>query len=550
MSTMSVSSDFAQSIATPLAKRAVNPLIVSDIDGKQLSFLFQHLVGFEGKPTAYGLMKKQDNCHVCADRFAQLYAVSDLDGSIWSEWLTNIYRTIESTYYYEHASLFSAQAVCTSPITKLILLKDPTVMNHCEEVGGFHHMVRRVNQSNITTCDDSVRISLIEKSISQYVISGLFEQFVFRLILHSKDSLDLVQTNLNEHSYNHKYIPVISWCKAILDDLESRLKKWDQFTLKEKIGFAIHHIIRAGLTKDSIEPTGIVATLFKIANSYLILLLEDAKAKDAKAKDAKAKDAQTLVHNQYMSKVVCQMLNVKWYSYVNPEQIAYGIKQLGDFTNSILDETQAKELIPEMVFHSRTLTTGTGPDSTSFTARSKKLSLDTKIKNIKTFGDFIKLTRKYPELTVEISASLDVSIAYVASTTLGKDIVSHRHLWNYWNLDTSIQKHGLYTSCWTAVSHTIPMYEYILGYKNVIFVCPKFKTQEGIRNCCLPAVLTPQYKHVYGPAFSALNQITQIASPSGQLMAGFGVSVHNNTNKFSYPVELRVNGIRITLRTL
>jgi len=551
-----LSSDFARYVTRPLATSPVKPLIVQDINDKQLSFLFQHEVTTSGRKKAFHMMKDQDHCNTCSERFRSLHAVSDLSGSIFS-----CFDNISSEYIhhknYSQIADFS-KSNCKKPICGLILLQNPTVMGYEEEVGGFHHITRLVNPSDITTCDDSTRIALIVDCIPRYLTSGLFERLVLRLVPQGKDSLNLMKTCLDKAPYGNKFIPAVNWCEAILNDLETHSKKWEHFSPKEKISFAIYHIIRAGLAKDS---AGSVAMLFQTAYNNIIGLLEDAKSESAMTNLC----AERLDPSNYQRRTVD----------ATPGQIANAIKHLGDFTNSIMNEAQAKELIPEMVFHGQSLTTEQDSESasltsptlptssmtgfkaqldkiqkpevpTSFASRCGKSSIDVEIKNIKTLRDFVDLTRKNPDLKVEISGTS--SVAYVASTTLDKDKIAHRHLWGFMN-GFPASSFGLSNS-WTEVSHTIPMYEYITGYKSVIFVTPAINKMSNFRNCCFPEFLTPEFRRACGSAFEGLNSTTKIAIPDGQLMAGFGTSIKDNAGKLHSPVNLRVNGICITLQTL
>ncbi len=537
-------SDFAQYIANPLASRPVNPLIVKDIDDTTLHFLFQHQVPIGGRDRAYYLMKRMDNCHTCADRFGQMHAISDMDSSIFSSF-AEIDTAFDQCAEYKKLAAHSTTA-CDFAITDLILLQKTNLFGHNISVGGFSHITRPVNPEHVTI-NISARTQLILDAIPRYVTSGLFDRFLTRLIVQGQDSLDLMKTCLDKATYGHKFIPAVNWCSAVLADLATHSKKWQYFTPKEKIAFGLHHIIRAGLDKDM---SGSVALLFQTAHGNIIDLLESAKSESA----------MTMLCEERLSPQNYQRRTVD----ASVGQITNAIKYLGDFKNTILDDNRAKELIPELVVHGTSVTNQSDPTSSmtgfaaqlaktqvkspssSFADRCGKTSIDADIKNIKTIRDFVKFSRAHPEIKVEILPGSG-SVAYVAETTLDKEKISHRHVWAF--MRGSVSSYGL-SGAWVQVTHTVPMYEYISGYKNVLFVTPGIKSTSIFGNCCFPEFLTSQYNRVCGSAFEGLNRTTKIELPSGQLMAGIGTSVTNAYDKLHSPVNLRVGGICVTLNSL
>lgn len=554
-----LSSDFNRYVVTPLTSVHVNPLMVLDVDGKILSFVFQHEVKDGSRDTAYSLMKMQDHCHICANRFGILSTVSDMDGSICSPFKDISREYIHHENYFQMADF--AACACKNPITQLILLQKPTVLGHVTEVGTWNHIVRSVNPEQITTCTDGNRIHLIKNSIHRYVISGLFERFMDRLIIQGSSSLGLMTNCLKKAPYGHKFIPAVNWCTAVLDDVAIHSKKWTHFSPKEKIGFAVKHIIRAGLAKDV---QGSVALLFQTANNNIIGLLEDATSEDA------------------MTELCAERLSPQTYQRRTADasegQILNAIKHLGDFTNTILNETRAKELIPEMVCHKRNIQAELSSSSSlsslssslsgfatqmtkaqkqsnqetssSFASRCNKAAIDVEIQNIDSIKKFVEFSRKNSDIKVEISLNSS-TIVYAAETTLSKEKISHRNLWAFLS-GRAKKDFGLseLSDQWAEVTHTIPMYEYIIGYKNTIFVISGINPKSDFRNCCFPEFLMPEYRRICGSAFEGLNKTTPISISDGPLMVGIGSSVKDDINTLSRPIQLRVNGIPITLKTL
>ena len=249
-------------IARLLATSHVNPLIVDDIDGTQLSFLFTHdllkhnnypLFKHE-KPLDNPILKKtfyqvkhKTGCICCADRVRAMCGLSDITGSIL--------QCLRDCDGYTKMATATA-SLCNGDITGVLLLQDLTVMGHVPTVGGYDHITIPVNPADITTSTDHSRILLIKDAIEQYVMSYKFDTFVRRLI-SAGDVVAQIASCLDNGSASTgcvpglKFLPAIKWCMAILHDLKLKAKAWDDFTPKEKIGFGIYHIVRADLVKGS-----------------------------------------------------------------------------------------------------------------------------------------------------------------------------------------------------------------------------------------------------------------------------------------------------------
>jgi hypothetical protein len=558
---VSTCNNFPLHVITQLTSTNINPLLVSGPDGEIWSWLFEHEVPAGNRNSSYRMMKSPYNCHMCSDRFGTMVPISDTDGSIFLPFMNISSEYIHHSQFHKMGQF--AIDTCKNPISNLVLVQNSSVFGYVEKVGGWSHILRTVDPSHLTTCIDEERITLIKNCIPRYVTSGLFQRFMTRLVNQNKDSLGLMKTCLDKAAYGHTFIPAVDWCGAVLDDCATYSKPWAHFSPKEKIGFALKHVMRAGLTKDI---AGSVAMLFQTANSNIIGLLEDAKSESAMIKLC----AERLSPENYQRRT----------ADASEGQISNAVKFLGDFKNTILNVQRAMELIPEMVCHGQnktTLNSASGssfssvdatsssmsgfaaqlakvqpktPVIPSFAARCGKTSIDVEIKDINTLKKFVDFTRAHPEIGVEISLDSG-SIAYAAETTLDKDMISHRHLWAFitGHNKTAFGLSGL-SSSWVQVTNTIPMYEYIIGYKCAIFVVSGIKSTADFRNCCFPEFITPEYRRVCGPAFEGLNRTMKMVIPDGQLMAGIGTSVKDDYNTLYSPVNLRINGIPVTLRTL
>lgn len=538
--------DYNRHVIEVLLNTPVDPFTLIDTDGSQWRYVLEHRP-LGSSDIARNLMFELYRCRTCANRVGKLCRVSGVSGSV-----LNCFNKIPSAYvhheaYHKMAAL--AAKATDAPISDLILLDKDTLFGDKVSVGGFEHIVCPVEHPSANT----QRIQLIKDAFQRYVISGLFHQFLTRLIAQGEDSLALLMTCLDKAAYGHKFIPAAKWCKSVLDDLATHAKQWDYFSPKEKISFALHHIIRAGLSKDFI---GTVALLFQTANGNIVELLEDAKSEAA------------------MTKLCQDRLNPLNYLRPTAEPTVDMVKKaaelLRDFTNKILTYERAKELIREVVCHGRNVTAQSDATSSmtgfsalianakaakaakaagapSFASRCGKSSLDVKIKEIKTLKQFVQFTRDHPELSVEISLDSG-SIAYAAETTLSREMIAHRHIWAFMT-ESSKAEFGL-TGSWAPVAMTLPMYEYIDGHKNCLFVIEGIKPGSNLGNCCFPELLTSQYQRVCRTAFEGLNRTTKVGVPSGQLMMGIGTSVTDAYGKLSHTVNLRVAGIPVRLLTL
>ncbi len=540
--------DYNQHVALFLASQSIeNPFTVTDTDNSVLSFLCKHQETNGGRECAHKMMFSLDKCRTCRDRFAQLSTISDANGPV-----LRCFKKIDSKYVH-HAEYLKmaefAESATKTPITGVVFLdKKETLFGHKMLVGTFNHIVCPVRAEHRSTISTE-RMQLIQDAILRYVISGLFDRFLTRLIVQGKVSLELMKTCLDKAVYGHRLIPAVDWCVNILNELETRSKQWQYFTPKKKIVFAVHHIIRAGLSEDS---NGTVALLFETANNNIIELLEKAKSETT------------------MTAMCEDRLNPEKYQRptvdASEQQIKNASNLLGYFTNQLLTKDRAEELIPEIVHHGQSRTQANPASSmagfsallakaqaakakapSGFASRCGKSSSDVNIEKINSVRKFVEFTRGRPESKVEVAVDYG-GFAYAAETTLSKDKIGHRNLWAFnsgWNKSTF----GL-TGSWAPVAITIPMYEYIVGYKTCLFVIEGIKPRTSLGNCCFPELLTSQYQRVCRTAFEGLNTTTQIEVPDGQLMIGIGSSVSDAYGNLTHPINLRVDGIPVTLLTL
>jgi hypothetical protein len=535
-----------------LETKPIHPLIVQDIDGKNVSLLFQH----EAKQThkAYCAMKNMDHCHMCAERHSITCAVSDMEGPIMMNKLI-IDNTIESSNKYHKACskmVTDCEIACKSKITGLILVKNDTLFGFKQNVGGWSHLCRPVNASDKTDATITIeRQKLIEGAIERYISSDLFDRLMNRLISQGIVSINLMKTCLHKAAYGNKFLPAVEWLESILIDLEMIDVKYDHMNPKQKWEFLMKHIMRAALSKDS---QGTVALLFQTAHHNVIDLLESAKSETA------------------MIKLCEERLNPLNYQRPTAEptdgDIDNCIKYLGDFENTLITVERAKILIPQIVHHGQITSSDSVPAITSSMsgfaaqrAKNESVSSGSKIKSfaskcasdeltikinaITSVSDFIEFSRKHPEIPVQIAAQ--GSLVYAAETTLG-DKVKHPHLWGFMN-QARFTEFGI-NSAYVEVTHTVPMYEYIEGYKSVFWVCAGIKYNSRMGNCCFPEFLTSENQRTCRKSFEALNKTMPLKVPDGPLLMGVGASSINERNELSTRIILKINKINIVLTKL
>lgn len=192
-------------------------------------------------------------------------------------------------------------------------------------------------------------------------------------------------------------------------------------------------------------------------------------------------------------------------------------------------------------------------------ASARAIELEQRISKLDSVTDFVALAREAGAgLRVEISVtSLNGNPEiYLAETTLPAGLRCQRHFWAFAS--------GLFASGaapgaggWTPVAHTVPAYEYTAGFKNVFFILPSL-ARDGVEgrglkrgNCCFPVFLSTEARRTCGAAFEMINRTATITVPeAGPLAVGIGASAVDLAGRLSQSVNLRVNGIKVTLTKL
>lgn len=230
---------FYENIAQFLLLRPITPVEIINGDGNKISILFKHKGNYE----AYSMMKEPEKCNTCALRFWESHSISDSVGSIW-----NCLKDVNPQYInYDHYKRLGefADSICNDDITEIIIIKSDTLFNYFYTMGGYYHITRPIYAKYINKCS-SLDECLIKNIFTRYIISGIFDEFFIQLLKHEEQYLTLMRDCLLKIPVSMtNLIDIINWCLLILKNYVSYSKKWENFTQKEKIIFALQHMINS-----------------------------------------------------------------------------------------------------------------------------------------------------------------------------------------------------------------------------------------------------------------------------------------------------------------
>ena len=503
----------------------LTPFVIEDGE-KTLSYLIAYKMSDMQRMKANDLMKKAFHCNECAERYANLCCLVDQNGSILAK-----FKDAPSHYpRYKHLrkmGKFAESVVQLSNYDKyrcigVISLCSPIVMNHDLKSGGFEHIVCSVSPSDISTCDEE-RGKLIQECVRRCLVYGVFEWFVRRLIFHGKSSLELMKTYLEKTCHDDLLIPSILWCEEILNDWA---KRSGAMTPEEHFNFALRHIIRARLEKNSY---GSVALLFQTALHSIINLL-DCAGLDRTMNNMRVQHDYKVFHLGPRNRAT-------------EEQIAQAVGSFGNIKSCILSVEEATSLIPQIVHHGNARENPCASSSkelaSTFASRCEQSSLEMQIKNIRTLREFVEFAR-VKTLQVEI-ANYMPAVAYLASTPLDAF-----HCFIKDEVRTGIL--GL-TLPWYPVRLTVPMFE-IDECKNVLFVIDGYRPTRQKCHCCNREFLGTFCNSIEDTLDSKYYHATNVVIPNGSLMIGLGTSVKDSEGTLCDQIDLRVNGICLRLTKL
>ena len=312
-------------------------------------------------------------------------------------------------------------------------------------------------------------------------------------------------------------------------------------------------LLWAGISADAHD--GAVVPAFHQASSNLMNLMTSATSEA----DMVTKLSQRFRPDKYLRP------DVTGKKTLNPKVVSNAIDDLGDFTNTIMT-VEELEALPACVkvgddrlgVHGTTTSIGafsamltdgppragkqsTTPSAGAFAARCGK----TAVSQLTTVQDLVEWVRAHPGADVRISTE-GLGECYIAKTTLRAEARKVPHFWAF-------RTGGLKSTkrCTVQVTHVLPMWKYIPGCPNALFVCDVADRRTSLNwNCCFPAFLSAAYARRYAEVFERLNKAMQIGVPDGALAAGFGTSASNHTGLLLKPVLCTLNGVDAVLTRL
>lgn len=270
---------FNSYIASLTTSSYVKPLVIEDVDGSKLTFLFEHYKDSNEykqlDKMAYDKMKDIENCHVCAKRFKDTYNISDMEDSIY-----DCFDDIHYDYVYckKYKKLVEfTRNICENKIVKLILLEQESLFGFSQTTGGYSHIMRPIKPEH-RTIKNGERTTLILDAIQKYIVSGLFDKLFTRLVSQKQgiDSLKLIKSYLEKMSLSDTL--AIDWCISFLNYISNQPTSWDKLYYKKKMQIGIYFIVRAELQK---REFGVAALLFDYTYSNIIDILENAKTESS-----------------------------------------------------------------------------------------------------------------------------------------------------------------------------------------------------------------------------------------------------------------------------
>lgn len=545
------------------------PLIIKTKNGK-MAVLLVH----KPDPTAYSMGASQVGCWACGHRVSKLHNLEGENGQVLFPPEAIVKFSPEHLYFERYSNISSmARTTCKGPIVGLMVVRGPSIGDYSRTQGAdgagvpYSHWYLPLTEEYQSDAGITAEYAtLVESAVSRYVAddhintNGQFDRLIRRLIVQGTVSLDLMETCLNKVAYGKTFLPAVAWLHNILDDLSTNGLVYEHMSPTQRWVFLTKHLLNAGISKDY---HGAVCPLFQTATGNIIELLESAKDEEAMMKMCE----ERLSPENYQRRT----------ADASAGQIGIAIKELGDFRNEVVPIADLLHIVPETVSccGSASMCTGAGapvggatassmdgfraqqqklvvPDTRSFAVRSGADALTSRIERTTTVRELVALGREAP-LDIEIRCASSTNPAYIASTTLDKSKLipeARKHLWAFLN-DYSPYRIGL-RSMWAPVSHIVPMYEYTGTYKSALFVTPgaNLTGVAGATNCCFPVFLEGSIKRVCGPAFEGLNKTTKVVVPSVPHAVGLGTTAAFPDGRLYCPIEIRVNGISITLTHL
>ncbi len=541
----------------------LEPLVLKTLKGERVSFLFEHDVSGHELHTLKTIVSSQWNCRECGIRAYKFGKLSDKNGPVFFS-----KALLEKTTPFhgdDHAIYKNISSICEDysqrSITDLHLLRDARVCLYDKMAGGFTHWQLLVDTPSELTDE---RAELIRAACHRYLPADL-PNLVNKMLGDGTFSdailsLNLMEKCLHAATYGDKFLPALTWFRNIFIDLQSLCDATSKdcshairidcshairmLSHRDRWSFFAKHLL---LSPISAELHGAACSFFHTANNNIVDMLGIAKTEEE------------------MTTLIEERLNPLNYrrrdttTELSDSEVKIAMKELGEFTNTILTTEEASRL-PHAVMTVQTTQVegsmsafnkmmGKKTDNvinspSGFAARIGVTSLQQKITSLNTIDGLLEFLKEHPNTKLEVNCGPSSNVVYLAKTTLREEARSVPHFWAfvYGSVSTKYGFNG-----WMEVAVVAPMYKYIYNYNNVAFIMKSVKTAPT-GNCCFSEFLSSKYTRVCGKAFERLNTLTNITVPEVPAI-GVGISGQNVTGTTT-PISLRLDGTVITISKL
>ena len=510
---------------------------------------------------ALNTLCKTWKCKSCTDRLKNFVCLSGQHGRLMGREMQEILRgcncPADARTFANICEL--SEEICRQRVISLSIQEGSFVDNHLLISGGFHHITCDIPESFRTNIhseepgeekEATTDLELIGKAFHRYLpemlpklISNLFTHGVVEAI----ESLELMKLCLAKAAYGNKFQPTVDWLLRIAQHVRAT-KPMEHMNHSEKYVFYAQILLWGPIRKDNQDA---LAYFYHTANNNIIDLLNKAESIDE------------------MTALIQERLSPENYQRRDPNaeisdgQIREAERRLGEFSNSVMTVEYARATIPQIIALKIVESDKNDKNSSmhafaqmkqkssgSFAARcgsdAKKREIEAKkreIEAIRTIRELLEYLRSHPETLLELDAG-NLRISYAATSTLAREKLKHPHLWAF--LGTTGSSCNL--DNYVRITNILPMFEYIAGGKNILFVPENVKIDRSeVPNCCFPQFLEASYTRTCGPAFEGINSLIKITVPDEPIMFGVGTSSVDDIGTLASKLNFKVDGIPISI---
>ena len=489
------------------------------------------------------LFQLSNGCRACAERYKEFTCMSGEGCPLLSDRMKIALGTCSNRQaaanFKELCEL--ATEISKQPVDGISIEEGQMVGGHALEEGGYYHLTCNIPKEKQTTVSRT-QVALLRKAVQRYG-SELMPELVGRLLADGVDeailSLELMLTCLAA-PYGVRFQPTVDWLLRI-----ARVVK-EKGTLPKHMTSANKHLffLKILCLSPILEDNGTaVAPFYHTANHNILDLLKTADSVDGMTKMLTAR----LSPENYQRPTAAPSLG----------QIANAEKELGDFSNSVMTQRECIEKYPQAIALSSANNDSKNSSSSAyeqmkedvlkssgsksrggFATRCGVGPLSMMIKNISSIKELLEFLRKHPDTPIELQTT-QMILSYASTSTLDQSRLKHPHLWAFL---PGYARNAFGIDGYMRLKIVLPMYEYIHGYKIVLFVPENVKIDRPVGNCCFPEFLTSSYTRTCGTAFERMNTLSKIKIPDEPVMFGVGVSTTDANGKLSHSLMFRIDG--------